>query len=78
MVHIHSCCLGNMHYTYHLILSDLFAHLIVLHVRSNLTLICKNMQNLENLDVFEIWITQKLLKCPKDPFVRSALKFTTI
>ena len=33
------------------------------------------MQNLENLDVFEIFITQKLLKCPKDPFVRSALKF---
>ena len=31
------------------------------------------MQNLENLDVFEILITQKLLKCPKDPFVRSAL-----
>ena len=34
----------------------------------------KNMQNLENLDVFEILITQKLLKCPKDPFLRSALK----
>ena len=33
------------------------------------------MQNLENLDVFEILITQKLLKCPKDPFVRSALKY---
>ena len=32
------------------------------------------MQNIENLDVFEILITQKLLKCPKDPFVRSALK----
>ena len=32
------------------------------------------MQNLENLDVFEILITQKLLKCSKDPFVRSALK----
>ena len=32
------------------------------------------MQNLENLDVFEFLITQKLLKCPKDPFVRSALK----
>ena len=31
------------------------------------------MQNLEILDVFEILITQKLLKCPKDPFVRSAL-----
>ena len=31
------------------------------------------MQNLENLDIFEILITQKLLKCPKDPFVRSAL-----
>ena len=31
------------------------------------------MQNLENLDVFEILITQKLLKCLKDPFVRSAL-----
>ena len=31
------------------------------------------MQNLENLGVFEILITQKLLKCPKDPFVRSAL-----
>ena len=31
------------------------------------------MQNLENMDVFEILITQKLLKCPKDPFVRSAL-----
>ena len=34
------------------------------------------MQNLENLDVFEMLITQKLLKCPKDPFVRSALKCT--
>ena len=33
----------------------------------------KNMQNLKNRDVFEILITQKLLKCPKDPFVRSAL-----
>ena len=31
------------------------------------------MQNIENLDVFEISITQNLLKCPKDPFVRSAL-----
>ena len=31
------------------------------------------MQNLENLDVFEILITQNLLKCLKDPFVRSAL-----
>ena len=36
----------------------------------------KNMQNLENLDVFEILLTQKLLKCLKDPFVRSALKVT--
>ena len=34
---------------------------------------CKFMQNLEYLVVFEILITQKLLKCPKDPFVRSAL-----
>ena len=25
------------------------------------------MQNLENVGVFEIFITQKLLKCPKDP-----------
>ena len=33
------------------------------------------MQNLENLDVFEILITQKLLKCLKDPFLRSALKY---
>ena len=33
------------------------------------------MQNLENLDVFEIWITQKLLKCLKDPFLRSALNY---
>ena len=31
------------------------------------------MQNLENLDVIEILITQNLLKFPKDPFVRSAL-----
>ena len=31
------------------------------------------MQNLENLGVFEILITQKLLICQKDPFVRSAL-----
>ena len=31
------------------------------------------MQNFENLYVFEILITQKLLKCPKDPFLRSAL-----
>ena len=33
------------------------------------------MQNLENLYVFEILITQKLLKCAKDPFVRSALNY---
>ena len=31
------------------------------------------MQNLENLDVFEILITQKLFKCPKGPFVRLTL-----
>ena len=31
------------------------------------------MHNLENLNVFDILITQKLLKCPKDPFVRLAL-----
>ena len=31
------------------------------------------MQTLENMDVFEILITQKLPKGPKDPFVRSAL-----
>ena len=35
--------------------------------------VCMNMQNLENLDVFEILITQKLIKCPKDTFVRSVL-----
>ena len=29
------------------------------------------MQNLENFDVFEILITQNLLKCLKDRFVRS-------
>ena len=34
-----------------------------------------NMQNLENLDVFEFLITQKLLECPKDPFVRFALNY---
>ena len=34
---------------------------------------CKNVQNIEILDVFKILITLKLLKCPKDPFVRSAL-----
>ena len=33
------------------------------------------MQNLENLDNFEILITQKLLKCLKDPFLRSALVY---
>ena len=31
------------------------------------------MQNIEILDVSEIGITQKLLKCLKDPFLRSAL-----
>ena len=36
------------------------------------------MQNFKNLDVFEILITQKLLKCPKDPFVRSALIWKNI
>ena len=36
------------------------------------------MQNLENLDFFEILITQKLLKCLKDPFVRSALNYICI
>ena len=69
---MHSCCHGNIHYTNHLILAELFSPLIVLHARSNLPY-CKNMQNLENLDVFEILIAQNLLKCPKDPFVRSAL-----
>ena len=40
---MHSCCYGNIHYTYHLILSELFVPLVVLHVRSNLTIIrtCK-------------------------------------
>ena len=33
------------------------------------------MQNLENVDVFESLIKQKLLKCPQDPFVRSALNY---
>ena len=33
------------------------------------------MQNIEILDVFEILITLKMLKCPKDPFVRSVLKY---
>ena len=33
------------------------------------------MYNLDNLDLFEILITQKLQKCPKDPFARSALIF---
>ena len=37
----------------------------------------KNMQNLENLDILEILITQDLLKCAKDPFVRSALIYNT-
>ena len=36
------------------------------------------MKNLEILDLFEILITQKLLKCPKDPFVRSALIYIDI
>ena len=35
------------------------------------------MQNLENLEVFEFLITQKLLKCLKDPFLdpRSIILF---
>ena len=74
---MHSCCKGNINYTFHLILSELFALLIVLHVRFKLTL-CKNMQNLENFDFFESLITQKLLKCPKDPFVRLALIYCLI
>ena len=36
------------------------------------------MRNLENLDVFESLITQNLLKCPKDPFVRSALNYLIV
>ena len=36
------------------------------------------MHNFENLDVFEILITQKLLKCLKDPFLRSALIYIYI
>ena len=36
---MHSGCHGNIHYTYHFILFELFAPLIVLHVRSNLTLL---------------------------------------
>ena len=76
---MHSCCHGNIHYTYHLILSKLFVPLVVLVwlLEAN-WLICKNMQNLENLDVFESSFTEKLLKCPKDPFVRAALKCRTI
>ena len=62
---------------YHLILSELFAPLIVLHVRSNLTLL-QDHAILANLDFFEILITQKLLNCPKDPFVRSALIYITL
>ena len=65
---MHSCCHGNIHYTHYLILSELFAPLIVVHVRSNLLLYCKSMQNLENLDVFEILITQKSTKMPEGPF----------
>ena len=37
--HMQICCQSNVHYTYHLILSELFAPLIVLHVRSNLPLL---------------------------------------
>ena len=48
-------------------------HLWLYYMLELIWLYCKNMQNLENMDVFEILITQKLLKCPKDPFVRSAL-----
>ena len=73
---MYSCCHGNIHYAYHLIFSELFAPLIVLHVRSNLVVLCgKSLQNFENLDFFEILITQNMLKCTKDPFVRSALKY---
>ena len=39
VVHMHNCCHGNIHYTYHIILSELFMLLVVLHVRSNLTLL---------------------------------------
>ena len=69
---MHRCCHGNIHYTYHFILSELVLPLIVLHVELHV-ITCKNMQNLENLDVFKMLILQNLLKCPNDPFVRSAL-----
>ena len=35
----------NIHYTYHLLLSELFAPLIVLHVRSNLSLMLKHAKS---------------------------------
>ena len=35
----HSYCNGNIHYTYHLVLLEMFVSLIVLHVRSNLILL---------------------------------------
>ena len=68
---MHSCCHGNIHYNYHLISSELSAPVIVLHVRSNLTLV-RTYKILKIKTFFEILITGNLLKCLKDPFARSA------
>ena len=42
---MHSCCHGNIHYMYHLILSEMFASLIVIYVRSNMSLLLEHAKS---------------------------------
>ena len=68
---MHICCHGNIHYIYHLILSELFAPLIVLHVRGNLSLLLEHAKSWK-FRRFWYFDYTKTAKCPKDPFLRSA------
>ena len=56
VVRRHSCYHGNIHYTYHSVLSEMFASLIVLHIRSNLILLQEYVK-IKILDDFKILIT---------------------
>ena len=51
MVHVPNCCHGNERDAYHLVLSEIFASLIVLHEGGN-TLYNKKHENVKNLAVF--------------------------
>ena len=66
-VHMHSCCHGNIHYSHHLILSKLFAPLIVSHVRSNLSLLLEHAKFWKFRRFWNFDYT-KTAKMPEIPF----------